>query len=36
MECVTGQALADKIVGFLLDSGLDPTKMRGQAYDGGR
>ena len=37
MECdsgITGQALADKIIGFLLTSGLDPTKMRGQAYDG--
>ena len=29
-----GQALADKIVGFLLGSGLDPTRMRGQAYNG--
>ena len=29
-----GQALADKIVGFLLGSGLDPARMHGQAYDG--
>ena len=37
MECdsgITGQALADKIVGFLLGSGLDPTRMRGQACNG--
>ena len=37
MECdtgITGQALTDNIIGFLLTSGLDPTKMSGQAYDG--
>ena len=37
MECdsgIRGQALADKIIGFLLTHGLDPTKMHGQAYDG--
>ena len=37
LECdsgITGQALAGKIVGFLRGSGLDPTRLRGQAYDG--
>ena len=36
IECdsgITGQALADKIIGVLLTSCLDPTKMCGQAYD---
>ena len=37
LECdsgITGQALAGKIVGFLRGSGLDPARLRGQAYDG--
>ena len=36
MECdsgVTGKALADKMLGFVTDH-LDPSKMRGLAYDG--
>ena len=36
LECdssVTGEALADKMLGFVTDH-LDPSKMRGQAYDG--
>ena len=31
---VSGEALADKMLGFVTDH-LDPSKMRGQAYDGG-
>ena len=37
IECdtgVTGRAIAEKITGFIQLSGLDPTKLRGQAYDG--
>ena len=37
IECdtgVTGSAIAEKITGFIQSSGLDPTKLRGQAYDG--
>ena len=30
----TGRALADKVISFLNTHGLDPTKLRGQAYDG--
>ena len=36
LECdsgITGKALADKILGFVRNH-LDPSKMRGQAYDG--
>ena len=36
LECdngVTGEALADMMLGFITDH-LDPSKMRGQAYDG--
>ena len=31
---LTGRALADKILTFLSSHGLDPSKLRGQAYDG--
>ena len=37
VECdcgITGRALADKILTFLSSHGLDPFKLRGQAYDG--
>ena len=37
IECdtgVTGSAIAEKITGFIQSSGLDPIKLRGQAYDG--
>ena len=37
IECdngVTGRAIAERITGFIQSSGLDPTKLRGQAYDG--
>ena len=37
IECdsgITGQALADKILGFLSSHNVDPNKLRGQAYDG--
>ena len=37
IECdtgVTGRAIAEKITGFIQSSGLDPTKLCGQAYDG--
>lgn len=37
VECdsgVTGSAIAEKITGFIQSSGLDPNKLRGQAYDG--
>ena len=37
VECdcgITGRALADKILTFLSSHGLDPSKLRGQAYDG--
>ena len=37
MECdsgITGQALADKMLGFFQSHGVDPNKLRGQAYDG--
>ena len=37
IECdtgVTGRAIAEKITGLIQLSGLDPTKLRGQAYDG--
>ena len=37
LECdsgITGQALADKMLGFLSSHKLDPNKMCGQAYDG--
>ena len=37
LECdtgITGRFLADKILIFLHDCGLDPVKLRGQAYDG--
>ena len=37
IECdcgITGRALADKILTFLSSNGLDPSKMRGQAYNG--
>ena len=36
LECdsgVSGEALAEKMLGFVTDH-LDPSKMRGQAYDG--
>ena len=39
MECdrgTSGRALADKMISFLKTHGLDPTKLRGQAYDGAR
>ena len=38
LECdsgITGKALADKMLGFIRNY-LDPSKMRGQAYDGAR
>ena len=31
---ITGRALADKILTFLSSHGLDPSKLRGRAYDG--
>ena len=37
IECdigITGSALAEKIIGFLQNHGVDITKLRGQAYDG--
>ena len=37
IECdsgITGRAIADKVISFLSTHGLDPTKLRGQAYDG--
>ncbi len=37
VECasgVTGRAVADKIKDFVWSNGLDPCKLRGQAYDG--
>ena len=37
IECdcgITGRALAEKILSFLSTLGLDPTNLRGQAYDG--
>ena len=37
LECdggISGQALAEMMVDFLRKHGLDPTKLRGQAYDG--
>ena len=37
IECdtgITGRALADKMLGFLQNHGMDLTKLRGQAYDG--
>ena len=37
LECsggITGQALADVLLDFLTKHGLDPTNLRGQAYDG--
>ena len=37
LECdmgITGQCLADKILGYLHSCGLDLNKLRGQAYDG--
>ena len=37
LECsggITGQALADMLLGFFTKYGLDPTNLRGQAYDG--
>ena len=36
LECesgITGKAFADKMLGFIRNH-LDPSKMRGQAYDG--
>ena len=36
IECdcgITGRALAEKILSFLSTLGLDPTNLRGQAYD---
>ena len=37
LECdsgITGKALADMMISFIQTHGLDPTKLRGQAYDG--
>lgn len=37
LECdegISGRAISNKILAFLSSHGLDPTKLRGQAYDG--
>ena len=37
IECdtgISGHALAVKIIGFIQSNGLDPSMLRGQAYDG--
>ena len=37
LECdsgISGQALSEMMLGFISKHGLDPTKLRGQAYDG--